>query len=79
MAMDDRKLNQLTRIYRAYDKNGDNGVSYDEWASMKSYEMTAAQRERDRGWFDQADANGDEKVTLGEWIDWKANQGSSGG
>ncbi|MEM7011045.1 MAG: M56 family metallopeptidase, partial [Verrucomicrobiota bacterium] len=79
VAMDDRKLNQLTRIYRAYDKNGDNGVSYDEWASMKSYEMTAAQRERDRGWFDQADANGDEKVTLGEWIDWKANQGSSGG
>ncbi len=74
-AMDDRTINQLSRIYRAYDKNGDNRVTFEEWVAMKNYELTREQREREKGWFDQADANNDEKMTLGEWIDWKASQG----
>tara|TARA_R110002096_G_scaffold318022_16_gene512466 strand:- start:422 stop:652 length:231 start_codon:yes stop_codon:yes gene_type:complete len=73
--MGDRKINQLTRIYRVYDKNGDNNVTFDEWVAMKNYELTNEQRERERGWFDQADANRNEQLTLGEWIDWKASQG----
>ena len=42
---------------------------------MKNYELTSEQERREKGWFDQADGNEDGKVSLGEWIDWKANQG----
>ena len=38
--MDDRLFNQLTRIYRAYDKNGDENVTFEEWLAMKNGEMT---------------------------------------
>jgi hypothetical protein len=77
--MDDRQLSQLTRIFGAYDKNGDRSVTFEEWAAMKNFEMTADQRAREKGWFDQADGNDDEKVTLGEWIDWKSSQGRADG
>ncbi len=77
--MDDRKLAQLTRIYRVYDKDGNNGVSLEEWLAMKDGEMTADRRDREKGWFDQADANHDEKVSIGEWIDWKASQSNGRG
>lgn len=74
----EREINQWTRIYGAYDKDGDRAVTFEEWVSMKNYELTSDQRDREKGWFDQADGNGDEKVTLGEWIDWKASQGRRG-
>ena len=72
---DDRQIAQWTRIYGAYDKDRDGGVTFEEWVAMKNYELTRDQEKREKGWFDQADGNGDEKVTVGEWIDWKANQG----
>ncbi len=74
----EREINQWTRIYGAYDKDGDRAVTFEEWVSMKNYELTSDQRDREKGWFDEADGNGDEKVTLGEWIDWKASQGRRG-
>jgi Ca2+-binding EF-hand superfamily protein len=72
--LDDRELAKLTRIYRAYDKDESGGVTFQEWVAMKNYELSADQEKREKGWFDQADSNGDGKVTLGEWIDWKASQ-----
>ena len=71
----DREVNQWTRIYGVYDKNGDHAVTFAEWVAMKNYELTSDQRDREKGWFDEADGNSDEKLTLGEWIDWKASQG----
>ncbi|MCB1229109.1 MAG: hypothetical protein KDN19_02520 [Verrucomicrobiae bacterium] len=71
----DREVNQWTRIYGAYDKDGDRAVTFDEWVSMKNYELSRDQREREKGWFDQADSNSDEAVTLDEWIGWKSSQG----
>lgn len=73
--MDDRKLNQLNRIFKAYDKDNSKGVTFKEWVAMKNYELTADQEKREKGWFDEADANDDEKITIGEWIDWKSSQG----
>ena len=74
-AIDSRLLNQLTRIYRTYDKNNDNAVTFEEWVAMKNYELSKDQRAREQGWFNQADANNDKKMTIGEWIDWKTSQG----
>lgn len=69
-----RHISQWTRIYGAYDKDDDEKVTFDEWLSMKEGDMPRDRREREKGWFDQADENGDGVLTLGEWIDWKSNQ-----
>ncbi len=66
-------LVKLTRIYKVYDKDESGGVTFKEWIAMKNFELTSDQEKREKHWFDQADANGDDKITLGEWIDWKSN------
>ena len=75
LEMEQRNLNQWTRIFGAYDKDKNKKVTFEEWLSMKDGEMPADRREREQGWFNQADASGDGGVTLGEWIDWKSKQG----
>lgn len=73
--LDDRKLKQLTRIHKAYDKDGNKTVSLEEWLAMKDGDMTPDRRSREKKWYDQADENRDEKLTVEEWIKWKASQG----
>jgi len=70
------EVRQLTRIYGAYDKDGDSKVSFDEWLSMKDGEMDRSRKKREKGWFDDADSNGDDTVSLEEFKDWKLSQGN---
>ena len=69
-----RHISQWTRIYRVYDKDDDEQVTFDEWLAMKDGDMPRDRREREKGWFDQADENEDGVLTLDEWIDWKSKQ-----
>ena len=71
-----REVQQLNRIYGAYDKDADNKVTFKEWLAMKNGEMDRAREKREEGWFDDADANRDETVSLEEFIDWKLSQGN---
>ena len=64
----------MSRIFKTYDKDGSGGVTFAEWVAMKNYTLSSDQEKREKGWYDQADANGDKKVTIGEWIDWKSSQ-----
>ncbi len=73
--MDDRQLAQLSRIFKTYDKDNSKTVTFKEWVAMKNYKLSSEQEEREKGWFDQADANDNGELTIGEWIDWKSSQG----
>lgn len=73
--LDERELAKLKRIYTAWDKNGDGGVTFDEWVSMKEGTLTPERRSREKRWFERADSNEDRKVTEKEWIAWKSNPG----
>ena len=42
---------------------------------MKSGEMTSDRERRERGWFDEADSNEDENLSVEEWKTWKLSQG----
>lgn len=72
---DERTRAKLQRIYQAWDKNGDGGVTFEEWVSIKEGKLSADQRDREKRWFERADANQDKKVTEREWITWKLNPG----
>ncbi len=73
-----REIQQLNRIYVAYDKDANDKVTFQEWLAMKNGEMDRAREKRERGWFDEADANRDEAVSLEEFRDWKLSQGNGG-
>lgn len=55
------------RIFKAYDKNGDGKVTFDEWLKMKDGSMNSARKAREKKWFDAADADKDGTVSLQEF------------
>lgn len=59
------------RIFKAYDKNVDGSVAFDEWLKMKEGTMTDARKAREKVWFDQADASKDGKITISEFHAWR--------
>lgn len=72
---DERQMAQWNRIYKSYDKDGDQAVTFAEWLLMKNGEMTRDREQRERGWFDQADTDKNEELSVDEWVAWNANRG----
>ena len=59
------------RVFKAYDKNGDEIVSLDEWLAMTNGNISAARREIGTKHFNDAEPSGDGKFTPAEFIWWR--------
>ena len=58
------------RIFKAYDKNGNQSVSFDEWLKMKEGKVDDARKAREKKWFNMADKNSDGEITVKEFHLW---------
>lgn len=58
------------RVFKAYDKNGDEIVSLDEWLAMTNGNISPARKEVQTKRFNEAEPSGDGKFTPAEFIYW---------
>ena len=63
-------MKKAQRIYKAYDKDKNNKVSFEEWLKMKEGKMDNARKAREKRWFDQADTNKNGSITVVEFHKW---------
>ena len=59
------------RVFKAYDKNGDEIVSLDEWLAMTNGNISDARRAISTKHFNDAEPSGDGKFTPAEFIWWR--------
>lgn len=65
-----KSFRKSQRIYKAYDKNKDDKVVFEEWLKMKEGAMDDARKAREKKWFDRADADKDGSITIQEFHKW---------
>lgn len=63
-------LKKYGNVFRAYDKNGDQVVTLDEWLAMTNGNINDARRKLQSSRFHDAEPNGDGKFTVAEFVYW---------
>ncbi|OYW17728.1 MAG: hypothetical protein B7Z55_11970, partial [Planctomycetales bacterium 12-60-4] len=58
------------RVFKAYDKNGDEVVTLDEWLAMTNGNTNATRRDIQTKRFNEAEPGGDGEFTPAEFVHW---------
>jgi hypothetical protein len=67
----------MTKIFRAYDKNGDGKITFEEWLAMKEGATDDPERRaRERQQYSSIDRNRDGALSLEEVLTWNRSSGS---